>query len=172
MARRENKEIENGVGGASTEPAGPRGSGSASVADWRWETVEGCSSTSRTSWKRPLAPAVLHAGESKTAAVGGSAPWPAAAQLKAVCCARAARCAGVGACGFGPRLNRAGGWPRLGAHAKVGGSGLPWCPRLPRSSSGWPGPDGPWRASGYGGVQAGANERVGSGPWARPVREG
>jgi hypothetical protein len=43
-----------------------------------------------TSWKRPLAPAGLHTGESKTAAGGGSAPWPAAAQLKVACCTGAA----------------------------------------------------------------------------------
>jgi hypothetical protein len=109
MARRENKEIEDGVGSTSTEAADPRGSGSASVADWRWETAEGCGSTSQTSWKRPLAPAGLHVGESKTAAGGGSAPWPAAAQLKVAYCAGAARCAGVGAWGFGPGLNKAGG---------------------------------------------------------------
>jgi hypothetical protein len=70
----------------------------------------------------------------------------AAARLKAACCTGAARCPGVGARGLGPGLYKEGGGrPLLGAHAKAGGGGLPWCPRFPRSGSGWPGPDGPWR---------------------------
>jgi hypothetical protein len=67
--------------------------------------------------------------------------------------------AGWGMRGLGPRLYRAGGQPWLGTHAKAGGGSLPWCPRL-RSGSGWPGPDGPWRASGYAGARAGADMRV------------